>query len=536
MSDLYTNKTMYGDRPLETNETIAQDKTISPETQPPKLEKLETSVSVGTSIDDYFITELISDEGNEANVYVARKNGNDYALKIYKRKINVSNSKLSLLQNIDCEYVTKIRDYGNYKESFYEVYDYFKNGTLENLKKVDPDKIKSYINQINEGINSLHNLNDGTGIIHGDIKPSNIFVSDDREHVVIGDFGISSIVEDGDYNISDMCGTPEFAPPSTGVVNKVKKTTAFDYGSFGLVVFYMATGYSYFANMSTTGITETWAKGIEIPDTLDTRIKMLLKGLLCDEKERFGYKEVKDWYDGSFVHVVKPKDVFAKKKTSNVMTLWFGVIDNENIDVSSVSELVTQMKKHWKQAKYKLKDENLFSFLNQFDNTHDLVEEIRKIVKENDEDSAVFKVIYTLSSDSDIVYKGKNYGDAAKFISELATNPDDDAREIILKNLFHFYISKMGYSDEVMCIINEIISLNGCSERVKVNILNYVFSKNKAYNNWNTIEEMRADVSNMSLQEIDELSDNEEFIAWLYSQGLKELSMEMANYGGMINE
>lgn len=526
MGDLYTNKTIFD------NEQIGN----SNATQPPKVENEKVEFFVGPKIDDYFVSELISEDGNESNVYLVRKNGTDYALKIYKRNINISNSKVLLLQNIKSEYVAPIKDYGTYNNCFYEVYDYYKNGTLENAKKIEAGVLKKYINQLNEGLNVLHHLNQNTGLIHGDIKPSNIFISDDKSHIIIGDFGISSILDDNDYNITDVCGTPEFAPPSTGVGNKVKKTTAYDYGSLGLVIFYMATGYSYFANMSASEIVEAWSKGIEIPETLDMRTKMLLKGLLCDEKNRFGYKEVKDWYEGSFVHIVKPKDVIKNNNKSNISSLWFGIFNNESIEVSSISELVQQMKNHWEQAKFKLKDENFYSFLKQFEATKDIVEDIRNIVKENDEDSAVFKVIYTLSTDSDIVYKGINYGDASTFINDLSNNPNSESKELILKNLFHFYIERMGYSNEIMSIIDEVINLSNCSQIIKINILNFIFSKNKEYNGWNSIDEMRSSVSNMSLDEIKKLSNKPMFIGWLYSKGMKDLAVEMIHYGGFINE
>ena len=160
------------------------------------------------------------------------------------------------------------------------------------------------------------------------------------------------------------CGTPEFAPPTIGVVNRTKRTPAFDYGSLGLVVYYLATGRSYFSGMSSSAIAESWMKGIQIPAELDTRIKMLLEGLLVsDEKLRYSYLDVRNWYKGSFVQVKKDESVFTKKQPQGNVRLWFGIFDGQSIEVSSIPELVQQMKQHWQQAGMKLTDTNFYNFL-----------------------------------------------------------------------------------------------------------------------------------------------------------------------------
>ena len=45
---------------------------------------------------------------------------------------------------------------------------------------------------INEGLHELH-IN---GIVHCDIKPSNLFFSDDKDRIIIGDCGISGYIND----------------------------------------------------------------------------------------------------------------------------------------------------------------------------------------------------------------------------------------------------------------------------------------------------------------------------------------------------
>jgi primosomal replication protein N'' len=299
----------------------------------------------GTSVDGYMVLNPISTKGSESVVYKAVKGGSDYALKLYKREVELSESKMQMLMQLQCPYIAKLCAYGVYEGSAYEVYRYYKNGTLAERGKIDGKRLKHYVNQLNEALHCLHTAQSAATMVHGDLKPSNIFISDVEESLLLGDFGISNMRTASGSQFAQICGTPEFAPPSTGLMDRMKKSPAFDYGALGLVVYYMATGYSYFAGFTAEEIAEGWDRGIRIPDELDTRIKMLLKGLLqAEESMRFGYEQVCDWYRGSFVQATAPKKLYAQQKSSGNVSLWFGYFDGQVVDVTSVEELVQQMR------------------------------------------------------------------------------------------------------------------------------------------------------------------------------------------------
>ena len=537
MSDNYNNETYFADN--NTSLTQIDNKKMSTLTKmQDETTNNSSSLQTGTIIDNYIIFDKLSKTGNESEVYLAKKDGNQFAFKLYKRKLQYDNSKMSLLKEITCPYIVKLYDIGEYNGFPYEVYEYYENGTLQEYGKVDEKNIKEFIYQLNEGLNALHNLSDSNAIIHGDIKPSNIFISNDRTKLLIGDFGISSFLENSEQTFGNICGTPEYAPPSIGVVDKVKKTKAYDYGSLGLVVYFMVTGYSLFANRTTEEIAEAWANGIVIPEHIDTRTKILLKGLLnSNEESRFGYKKVKDWYEGSFVRLSKPKDLFNKKRAeNNTIPLWFGIFNDEVVEVSSISELVKQMKIHWEQAIFKLRDTNLFQFLEQFDETSELSAEIKTIVDENDNDSAVFKTIYLLSSDSDIVYKGINYGNPVQFIETISKDDDENAKEIMVKGLFEYYITQMGYGNELLNTIKTVMNNQYFTNEIKFRILRYIFTKNKQFENMSSIDDLRERISNMTLEQIDSTIKNDDFIAWLFSIGLQDLATNLVINKGETNE
>lgn len=513
-----------------TNETVFMGGTTPPDAPQPNGEP--ALLPKGTIIGDYMIMEPISTAGRESVVYKAVKAAQDYALKLYKRDLELSEAKMKALMQIQCPYVAKLCDYGTYQGRPYEVYRYYKNGTIEGKGKVEGERLKHYINQLNEALHSLHTAQGVAGMVHGDLKPSNIFLSDDRESVLIGDFGVSNMKTAEGSHFARICGTPEFAPPSTGLMDQMKKSPAYDYGALGLVVYYLATGYSYFVGCTSEQIAQRWEQGIPLPEEMDSRIKMLLSGLLqFDEKVRFGYEQVYDWYKGSFVQAVQPKRLYAQTQGKVEASLWFGIFDGQVVSVTSVEELVAQMKKHWAQAGMKLRDTNFFHFIDKFFPDGAMTAKIRGFLEDSDLDTAVFKTIYTLSDNAELVYKTKNYGNVPNLI-QAVSQQDPDAQELISKGLFLFYVDAMGYPPETYQAMQEILALQNCSENFRIRTIWYMFATDKTYKGMASIDQLRTAVCGMTLEEMDQLVLDEEFLAWLYVAGLPKLSVNLATCGG----
>ena len=89
---------------------------------------------------------------------------------------------------------------------------YYRFGSLQG-KKFDYEHLKNHIiPALNEGLKVLHD----NGIIHKDLKPSNIMIADNQKDVAIIDFGISSVREEGNTVVVTRTGmTPEYSAPET---------------------------------------------------------------------------------------------------------------------------------------------------------------------------------------------------------------------------------------------------------------------------------------------------------------------------------
>ena len=80
----------------------------------------------------------------------------------------------------------------------------------ENVKPLDEDTARAYFIQVLLGVEYLHS-ND---IVHRDIKPDNILLSDHGKTCKIVDFGVSEMfVKPGDDTMEKSAGSPAFMSP-----------------------------------------------------------------------------------------------------------------------------------------------------------------------------------------------------------------------------------------------------------------------------------------------------------------------------------
>ena len=173
---------------------------------------------------DYFVLkgvkyknkQCLSENSGEAQVYLVERNGEEYVLKIYYPTFNVNKKMLQTIYNFKFEMIVSLLDYGKVyvdgKNRNYELMEYLRGGSMaEYHLNGDIDKFRRIALQAAAALAYCHSNN----ILHKDVKPSNLFFRD-KEHteVVLGDFGISSMLEnDGKVHQTTQARTPIYAAP-----------------------------------------------------------------------------------------------------------------------------------------------------------------------------------------------------------------------------------------------------------------------------------------------------------------------------------
>ncbi len=491
----------------------------------------------GESIaDSYVINSLMENQGKQSDVYLAKKWGKTYVVKIYKDGWRPSNKMKSFLTSVRHPNIAHVIESGEYEGCYYEIYEYYSEGTLEEAGAISATHIKNVIvPSINEGLHELHK----NGIIHCDIKPSNLFYADNASRVVIGDCGISGYANSKGKLVDSLRGTPEYAPRVKSLLWSAAMSPAYDYGSFGLVLCRAVLGRSLFEGMTVGEIAEAWEYGLELPSQISGHLGSLIKGLLNeDEDKRWDYIQVKRWCEGEYMRPAN-RSIYARVKKANQKTpMIFGRFDDQIVSVTTFHQLEQAIKEHWDQAYRIVKRRELIDFVRQFD--ENLVEKIRELALYQDEDAAVYKLLLYISDDKQtIVYCGKKYDSLSEYVSHLSTGRDEVAKKFLSTGLLIFYLRYNNYNQAQVDKLEQLIRRNRSDDLTSIYTICFALQGGKSIELFGSsvegINDLVAVLSKRSISDIDALLCNDRFIAWLNKLGY-ENEMKKMSEGYIFNE
>lgn len=473
--------------------------------------------------DSYYVNSLLDKQGRQATVYSAKKWGKNYIIKLYSNEWKPSKAVQNFLLNVRHPNIAHVIDSGEHNGDYYEIYDYYSEGTLEDVKTVSGSVIANVIvPSINEGLHELHDK----GIVHCDIKPSNLFFSDERRSVIIGDCGISGYSGTDGRFVGAVRGTPEYAPPVKSVMGSAVITPAYDYGSFGLVLCRMAMGRSLFEGMSETEIATAWCNGLVIPNPISGRLSMLVKGLLNpDENKRWGYLDVKRWCEGEY-RTAEKRDIFPKRTdVAEKKPLVFGKIDNKMLSVKTLHQLAVAIVEHWEQATNIIRRNELVSFIRQFDS--DMSEKARKCALIKDNDIATYKLLTIIEKNpTRICFCGKVYNSFLEYVNQLATGKDEVAMKFLSSGMLVYFLRENNFEPLQVDKLEQIILREGSKNMSAALTVCYTLRGNKTIEirgvQVQTLEDLYPILMSSSVREINDMLLRDDFIAWMNRMGYEK--------------
>jgi serine/threonine protein kinase len=358
------------------------------------------------TISGWEIIEKLSTQSGEADIYLAQKNGQKGVIKYYRGKIKPKTEILEKLKGLNHPDIVNVFEFGYYNDRFYEIMEYAAGGALDSRKEDGshrylPLSEEQAIQVCKEVINSYKTCHE-KGIIHRDIKPANLYYRNvesatSGSDVVIGDFGISSVMDDLDklHKTQTASRTTGYAAPEvySGIINP-----KMDYYALGITLWELLTGKDPFAlengkHRNDAHLIRDTIEGRIADDILSRKpqlsvsMQRLIRGLLViDDEQRWGYDEVTRHLAGEEV------PVHRKVKSS-----WNFKI-GEKI-CSSLEELGTALIENPESAQRYVFTGSLGSFLE--NDYKDIAERITEIVEEssadNDYYNGILKIAYLLN-------------------------------------------------------------------------------------------------------------------------------------------
>lgn len=331
------------------NSELGQATAINPNLTGSTSKKLASGAIIGGK---YQIVEPLSVATGEADIYVCKYNEKEYVAKVYRRQRAVKPEVISVLKSINSPYVASLYDTGEYNGLPFEVLPYYRNGSLQGRKFSLDELKKTIIPCINEALHVLHQ-ND---IIHKDLKPSNIMLLDDNKSVAIIDFGISSVVEQGNTVLVTKTGmTPEYSAPETFRSLFLEES---DYYSFGITLYELFCGYTPYKNMNAEEIAQfTAVQRIPFPKDMPKELQDLISAVTYfditnrhkkeNPNRRWTYTEVQNWCKGK-KQVVPGEGVGMAAETAIPTYTFLGQ------GYKDIPSLVTALASNWNDGKKQL--------------------------------------------------------------------------------------------------------------------------------------------------------------------------------------
>lgn len=344
----------------EINSDIRESTVVNPD-----VAAASCKISAGSNIaGKYEVIEPLSVSTGEADLYICKYSGREYVAKVYRRHRAVKPEVLAALKSIDSPYIASLYDMGEHNGFPFVVLPYYKNGSLQGRKFTLEELKDTIIPCINEGLRVLHQ-ND---ILHKDLKPSNIMMRDDNKSVAIIDFGISSVVEEGNTVLVTKTGmTPEYSAPESFRNLFLEES---DYYSFGITVYELFCGYTPYKNMNVDEIAQfTAVQRIPFPKDMPQELQDFISAVtyfditnrnkIENPNRRWTYTEVLNWCKGKKQAVPGESADIAADNTIPVYTF----LGEKYKDIPS---LITALASNWNDGKKQLYRGLLSAFFKNF--------------------------------------------------------------------------------------------------------------------------------------------------------------------------
>ena len=188
-------------------------------------------------------------EGGMAAVYKAYQPSMErfVALKVLPRHMSNSEEfvarfrrEAKLLAQLQHPHILPVFDYGEAEGYPYIVMPFVQSGTLSEFmqqRKLSLPEIRRIITQIGDALNYAHTR----GMIHRDVKPSNVLI-DEGGNCLLTDFGLARMAEASTKitSSSTVLGTPAYMSPEQGTGSNLDQRS--DIYSLGIILYEMVTG------------------------------------------------------------------------------------------------------------------------------------------------------------------------------------------------------------------------------------------------------------------------------------------------------
>ena len=359
----------------------------------------------------YTVQEKLDVQSGEADLYFCCHGRGKYVAKVYRRKAAIKKDVTDALAGVYSPFIAQIFDLGEFNGFPVEILPFYQNGSVQGKRFTYEQLKQNIVPALNEGLRVLHE----NGIIHKDLKPSNIMLNADGRTVSIIDFGISSIREGTNSVIVTETGmTPEYSAPETFRSLYLNES---DYYSLGITVYELFTGKTPYSHLDEEEIARLVSiQKVPLPDDMPDDLKALIIGLTyydirnrndkTNPNRRWTYEEVRNWCDGIQQPVPGISADYEVGDTDHIRPYRFlGHTYTTNRDLAQA------LYENWEEGKKQLFRGLLSAHYKQFDpELASFLMDTEEAAEAKDTDALFFNALYNMDPElTDFVWKDRKY-------------------------------------------------------------------------------------------------------------------------------
>jgi hypothetical protein len=238
---------------------------------------------------------VASNAVREFFVAVSEESGREALLTLYAAGAEPDTQVYDVLRTMSRDHVPELIETGRWGDRAYEVGERIRGGSLSDLGLLpdDYDTLATVVGELGGALSAFAEC----GLRHRDLRPEAILIrAREPLDLVITSFG-SARLSDFDLDIVSPLETTRYTAPEA-VAGGV--AAASDWWSLGMVLLEQVTRGACFEGVNDQAfLIHVLTNGAPIPDGLDPRMDVLLRGLLArDRHERWGWDEVRLWLAG----------------------------------------------------------------------------------------------------------------------------------------------------------------------------------------------------------------------------------------------
>ncbi|KAF2072549.1 hypothetical protein CYY_006124 [Polysphondylium violaceum] len=192
-----------------------------------------------------------------------------------------------------------------------ELFDYIvKNG------KLSEDESRRLFQQMISGVDYCHHHM----VVHRDLKPENLLLDPLHKSIKIADFGLSNMMQDGDF-LKTSCGSPNYAAPEV-ISGKLYAGPEVDVWSCGVILYAFLCAKLPFDDENIPTLFKKIREGVfTIPDFVSSQCTDLIKKMLVvDPVKRITINEIRNhpWFQVKLPKYLSSPNTFLSKSIQKI--------------------------------------------------------------------------------------------------------------------------------------------------------------------------------------------------------------------------